>query len=213
MRKPEFITFTGVDDRTPLNDLIALSARYPIEWGVLMSLSSMGSAQRFPGLPRLREIATISHTPAIRFAAHLCGSWARTASVGIVPVLPVALRGVYGRVQVNHLPPAPRGLDTFQSAIETPCIGQFMTGPFPDSPTRWLFDPSAGAGIRPTVWPRHSGRGSVGFAGGIGPDNVLDVIGEIDCSGPYWIDMETKVRKNEWFDVDLCQRVCEAVYG
>jgi hypothetical protein len=41
----------------------------------------------------------------------------------------------------------------------------------------------------------------------------LQVIDEIAASGPYWIDMETKVRTNEWFDLGLCRRVCEAVYG
>ncbi len=48
MRKPEFITLTGLDDRTDLDAAIALSEKYPIEWGVLFSPSQQGK----PNSPR-----------------------------------------------------------------------------------------------------------------------------------------------------------------
>jgi len=52
----------------------------------------------------------------------------------------------------------------------------------------------------------------VGYSGGIGPENVASVIERIAADGPYWIDMESKVRTDDWFDLSLCREVCEIVY-
>jgi phosphoribosylanthranilate isomerase len=60
--------------------------------------------------------------------------------------------------------------------------------------------------------PPYPGR-PVGYAGGIGPDNVVDIIKRINAAGPYWIDMESKIRTDNWLDLKLCRAVCEAVYG
>ena len=49
MRKPEFITFTGADDHTDVRDMVALSKLYPIEWGILFSISRQGTDPRYPG--------------------------------------------------------------------------------------------------------------------------------------------------------------------
>lgn len=77
-----------------------------------------------------------------------------------------------------------------------------------------LFDRSGGTGKVPDTWPRHPGGGvQVGYAGGINPDNVLDVIDAIGPDGPYWIDMESGVRTDDWFDLDKCEAVLQAVYG
>jgi phosphoribosylanthranilate isomerase len=80
---------------------------------------------------------------------------------------------------------------------------------FPDDDTvDWLFDRSGG------LWPPHPGGDRlVGYAGGIGPDNVADVLEQIGATGPYWIDMESGVRTDDRFDLGKCRRVCEAVYG
>lgn len=31
--KPKFITFTGFDDRTNIDEMVRISAYYPVEWG------------------------------------------------------------------------------------------------------------------------------------------------------------------------------------
>lgn len=46
--QPLFITFTGVDEHTDLRGMIALSAQYPIEWGVLFSPKRQGCETRYP---------------------------------------------------------------------------------------------------------------------------------------------------------------------
>jgi len=57
----------------------------------------------------------------------------------------------------------------------------------------------------------------IGYAGGIGPDNVRDVLRQVSDAAPgrsVWIDMESSLRstKNgqDVFDLDKCYRVIEA---
>jgi hypothetical protein len=54
----------------------------------------------------------------------------------------------------------------------------------------------------------------VGYAGGLGPETVAKVLPQLTQATPFWIDMESKIRNgDDRFDVGLCRRVCEAVYG
>lgn len=79
-----------------------------------------------------------------------------------------------------------------------------------------LWDVSGGRGLAPDAWPHAptlaDGRSrlSLGFAGGIGPDNVEDVLRAIgDREEPFWIDMETGVRTATGFDLALVRMVLE----
>lgn len=51
---------------------------------------------------------------------------------------------------------------------------------------------------------------SVGYAGGIGPDNVGKILSSLlsyDEQGSFWLDMETKVRTDDWLDLDKVELV------
>lgn len=53
-----------------------------------------------------------------------------------------------------------------------------------------------------------------GYAGGITPENVLDVIEEVNAisqGGEYWLDLESGCRENEWFSVDKCRTIIDEV--
>ena len=83
---------------------------------------------------------------------------------------------------------------------------------FPENETvSWLYDCSGGRGKVPNTWPRTDQDRLVGYAGGIGPENVLDVLDQIPSTN-YWIDMETHVRTNDIFDLDKCLSVLKQVY-
>lgn len=212
-RKPEFITFTGADDWTDVAGMEALSAVYPIEWGVLFSPSRQGKDPRYPGGEAQSRLLSTS----LRLAAHICGDHARAAMDGRKLDIPVDL-GCFRRVQVNHAAPDPWAIERFRRGWGPRCIAQTRGDAFPaDASLDWLHDASGGRGIRTTAWPEHPGDGRmVGYAGGISPDNVLDVlaeIAEIAADGPYWIDMESGVRTDDRFDLEKCRRVCELVYG
>lgn len=212
-RLPEFITFTGADDHTELAGMVHLSCRWPIEWGILLSPTRQGSG-RYP------NGATMSRLwwSGLRLSAHLCGQHSRDIMEGDVPRLPVDLF-YCGRVQVNHAAPTADTICRFAKGWGDRLRGIAQTRDMTAFPTAtqidWLFDQSGGRGEAPPAWPRHPGGDRlVGYAGGINPGNVLDVLSAIDAEGPYWIDMESGVRDGaDRFDLSLCRQVCELVYG
>jgi hypothetical protein len=205
--KPQFITFTGADDATSIESMAALSARYPIEWAILFSPSRQGKDPRYPGVAALGRLSA----SGLRLAAHLCGDYARDVVEGRDPEIPVML-GSYARLQINHAAPNPEAIAAYSKRVGVPCIAQARGETFPDDTSiSWLFDASGGRGIAPKAWPRHPGR-TVGYAGGIGPDNVASSLAAIAADGPYWIDMESGVRTGDLFNLDLVAAVCEEVY-
>jgi hypothetical protein len=205
-RMPEFITFTGVDDHTDLAGMRLLSALYPVEWGILFSTKRQGIDPRYP------NTASRLVFGGGRFAAHLCGTLADDIIRGRnYP----GIGSEFGRVQINHDLPDAGAIAQYGRWISRACIAQARGGVFPqDGSIAWLQDGSGGRGVAPSRWFNHPGGDRlVGYAGGIGPANVLEVIEQIDAAGPYWIDMESKVRTDDRFDLGLCRRVCELVYG
>lgn len=215
-RKPEFITFTGLDFLTDVTEMLRLSTFYPIEWGVLFSPNRQGA----PSHPRYPDRFTrrLIKRPDLRLSAHLCGGHSLDVMRGRRPR--VELDG-FTRVQVNATAPGQFAIESLQHEVGLPCIAQCRGSTFPAyTAISWLYDASGGRGIRATSWPAHpGGERLVGYAGGIGPDNVLAVLDEIAAAsapnglGPYWIDMESGVRTDDHFDLAKCRRVCELVYG
>jgi hypothetical protein len=211
VRKPEFITFTGADNWTFEGDMRKLSERYPIEWGILLSRSRQGIDPRYPDDAALSRFAW----SGVRMAAHLCGEYSREimehGELGAYP--PIDL-GIFDRIQVNHVAPVPAQIIKFRKGWgPMRCIAQTRTA-FPgNTSVDWLFDQSGGRGVVPAAWPRHRGNHLVGYAGGINPDNVLDVVMGINSVGPYWLDMESGVRTDNKLDVDKCWWVCDQVFG
>lgn len=205
---PEFITFTGADDHTDISEMRRLSSYYPIEWGILFSPKRQGVDPRYPdGNAQSRYLWS-----GLRMAAHLCGDYSRDIMEGRQISPPVDL-GFFNRIQINHPEPNPKAVRKFRTSWGPRCIAQTRGPEFPkETAVDWLFDASGGRGMEPASWLAYPGR-KVGYAGGIGPDNVAQVIKAIAATGPYWIDMESKVRTNDRFDLGLCRQVCEIVYG
>jgi len=221
MRMPEFITFTGPDDRTDAADLaamLALARDYPVEYAVLFSADRAGTA-RYPSLDWSDGVQRLGFP---RLAAHLCGGYAKelvaTGGSGLDAHL-----GGFDRIQVNTAASVSPGLvrawtDALARRGGHPVEPILQCrGPFPeDSRVTWLYDRSGGKGVPPTTWPApapNSGR-LVGYAGGLGPDSVAAVLGLLSTANPFYLDMESSLRgADDRFDVDLCRRVCTAVFG
>ena len=77
-----------------------------------------------------------------------------------------------------------------------------------------LLDASGGMGIDTPikVLPNAGKNFKVGYAGGFNPDNVaekLTYLYEQKEVGDFWIDMESGVRTDDWFDLDKVCRVLE----
>lgn len=206
MSKPAWVTFTGVDDRTDLKRLEDLSLKYPIEWGILVG-GRLGKT-RYPSQRRIKEFCEL----ACNRSLHLCGSYAskvlKDHGIG-------GHWDLFNRVQVNAVSYDMDHMSQFSSFIGRPVIIQ-VRGKFPQREgLHFLHDASGGRG-KTGNWPEAPSalNGSMyGFAGGINPDNVLSLVETIRCESPYWIDMETGVRTDDWFDLDKCEAVCKSLFG
>lgn len=222
-RKPDGVTFTGVDERTDLVKLLELSCRFPVEWGILHSTSKQGLEPRFPTMSRINVLRGLP----INRAAHLCGGYSRLVLQGKPTMLDFS---GFNRIQVNYVPNPkffpnlfktdvgqPGALECYNFSIRhnTPVIIQHRTLTWPEfGGLLYLFDKSGGRGEAPATFPPHENPNQVrGFAGGIGPDNVLDTLEKINACGAYWIDMEGQVRTDDWLDLDKCESVLTQIYG
>lgn len=85
---------------------------------------------------------------------------------------------------------------------------------------RILFDASGGLGKSPEVWPKPFPNKLCGYAGGLGPDNITEELDSIrktmrsqstKIHPDLWIDMESKLRTNEDFDLTKVQEVAAKV--
>ena len=215
MQPPSFIAFTGVDRTDLLPGMKQLSARYPIEWGVLVDPDQEDK----PLFPDADVRQALLAERDLRWAAHICGAGARDI-VAAPLTTAVAVAGAQ-RVQVNH---SFQGSDPAQVAAARDygrrrgvrtvlqCAAAFSDAPGVD----WLYDVSFGAGIKPDRWPALPVDGPFcGYSGGIGPDTVGDIMARIAApdGALYWIDMESGVRTEGAFDLAKCDAVCRAVYG
>jgi hypothetical protein len=210
---PAYITFTGVDHAGLVDGMRALSALYPVEWGVLIDRAQEG-APLFPAGPVRSQL----QRAGLRLSAHICGEAARAIVEGREPGL--ALDG-FSRVQINHgrtgsgeeaIVHSQRFAARHGVRAALQCQGDFPD----DQRVDWLYDVSFGTGARPVSWPGIAGqRGFCGFSGGLGPDTVLAVLSAlyIGAGAAYWIDMESGVRSGSRFDLAKCAAVCRAVYG
>lgn len=211
--KPAFIAFTGVDRPALRADLERLSARYPIEWGILVD-----DDRKEPLFPAADARMQLLSGPPLRWAAHICGTKAR--EIAATPdAAHLDLTG-FQRVQINH---------SFQGSAEShiancarfgkragvravlQCSGAFP----PDLRVDWLFDVSFGKGTVPSAWPRLSEAGPFcGFSGGLNPHTIRNALEQIAPPPdiPYWVDMESGIRTDGWLDVAKCEAVCRAVY-
>lgn len=215
------VTITGADDRTDPTALCKLSAEFPfVEWAFLLSAKRLGTP-RYPSrhwLTELEDTLQDAARPRVRYAVHFCGQCTRDTLAGNAEWIDRWLDAIRpDRIQLNgfEMPPTPdflalakrttrerplrfilqaREQATFEPVVATAAeIGADV-----------LYDPSGGRGIETADWPTlPSSSVYLGYAGGIGPNNVEAVLGVLlsDASrGDFWIDMESRVRSGDAVD-------------
>lgn len=202
------VTLTGVDNRTCLSELPG-----DCEIGVLYT-ETPEDRNRYPNADQLKRI--LHRLQGRPVALHVCGRTAREkVRRGFVPCFTDHVQ----RIQINGV----------VSIVELGCIA--LAYPDHEIITQHttknaelanldltnhslLIDASGGRGISPELWERPETAKPVGFAGGLGPDNVereLDLI-QREASDEWWIDMEGKLRDaDDWFDVYRADQVMAAV--
>ena len=220
------VSLTGPDDATKVEDLMRLSLRYPfVEWAILYSPKRAGSG-RYPAAAWRHRFENACGNSNILRAIHLCGQGVKTFAAAGPRSVPIA---AYQRVQLNanfatwpeqqvsqllaHIPNMVRWDGHVQQAIvqhnknNAPYLTTLSNN------TDVLYDASGGYGKTLTDigggWPDHF----TGYAGGLNPDNVVDVFKRIQDvnKAPFYMDMESGIRTNDLFDIKKAEAVLNAL--
>ncbi|MGH3427734.1 MAG: hypothetical protein ACRDQZ_09240 [Mycobacteriales bacterium] len=214
----ERVTITGADSGTSISALIELSEKYPfVEWGILASRSQQGRS-RFPGLGWTEAFSIAAPKHKMMVSTHICGSWVRELLVGDLDwkeLPPVVSAG--NRIQINTHGQRHESTVGMMESLAVFGDKEFIfqwdgvNDHLPFAARNYgfnvsaLFDTSAGAGILPKSWTRSTAPFWCGYAGGLGPDNVVEQIRNIEqvCDRRFWIDMEGRVRTDDDHTLDL----------
>lgn len=206
------ITITGADERTSISEMIALCSTYPlVEIGLLYTTNPEGR-NRYPSFEWLDEA---TNALVGRCALHVCGSGAREQlRSGKLQRLTERT----ARVQVNGLVSINEAYELatmVNTLITQHCLANSSLIDVPISNHVLLVDGSGGRGISPEIWLRPNTTKEVGFAGGIGPDNLRNELCKIAlvADGEWWIDMEEKLRKDDWFNLDAAKSVADQFHS
>ena len=224
------VTFTGIDFCTDLQRLSSISQRYPyVEFGILVSKDWKENGPRFPNPDIVWKLANVWSKHPFHLSLHLCGELAVFAAKGdfsrLEKMIAPHLLSIFERVQLNldskplfnvlHHVSMP-GKEVIVQMRSAGLCRQFLKGGQPEGMS-FLLDSSGGRGIDTPVEIVDVPGVHVGYAGGIGPDNVGQKLGRL-LSYPsdveFWIDMETRVRTDEKFDLDKVEEVlsiCESL--
>ena len=230
----QHITFTGIDAKTDIKALTEIQQEFPIaEFGVLTSYHWYENGNRYLDPALVKKM----RGQGLHLALHICGSAAHDAALGkweyidetiFEPSAPVGIE-LFKRVQLNLAErndnpkfcwiPLIIGQELIvqqRAELELPLfentLKKWKVGNFPHRDTiSALLDSSGGRGIDTPlkVWPS---SGKIGYAGGFNPDNVeekLTFLMSHVTQGTFWIDMESGVRTDDWFDIDKVYKVLQ----
>lgn len=235
----KYLTLTGADDSTDPLALAALSKQFPfVEWAILISEQREGTA-RYP-TREWREAFHLA-SPDSNTAAHLCGKEVlrRLASEDTELAeelkhyqrIQLNFNAMHTDEQLLEklIQCTTSGFYTHKTGVKTQFITQYnqanvdITARFIDAHQQLpsnhliLFDASGGLGRSPEYWPTAIPNKLCGYAGGLGPDNIHHELNQLYVQSvqggnqTVWIDMESKLRTNEVFDLEKVKAVIEIV--
>lgn len=210
------VTFTGWDHHFDQDALGVFCSAWPpgqVEIAVLQSNSRVGE-DRYPAREYAATILRTAKAGRQDAAVHLCGALARGLvddDWGVVHGRDDLLRFLQNwfvdRVQINIRAADALGERASEIAgqLGKPVILQWREiGAWPPARhgVHYLLDRSGGRGEEMTGHPAPARGCFVGYAGGLGPANVGELVAALadeDGGNPdtnYWIDMESGIRES-----------------
>jgi len=232
------IGFCGADDSVSPSALGMIFRSYPfVEFGVLFRPDKEGEP-RYASKKWLVELSAVASSSSMTLAAHLCGERVNEVLDGDDSFISTLHSMGFRRVQINAT--AVNGVDTSHlaesvqnvlSIVDMHVNLEFIIQKNDETKPLWegivrldgnvtmLVDESKGTGLLPNSWPTPPKEYKIGYAGGIGPDNISTVLNEVMIAGSgseIWIDMESSLRTldnngNDIFDLNKCMRCIDAV--
>jgi len=198
------ITVTGLDKRTDPLALLSLD----VELGLLYSTTSEGN--RYPDRVWIEEMTTFLPNTAV----HICGRGTRQELLEGKLDLIV---GCAKRIQINGVVFATELVKLEAMYPEQAFITQHANynhhlALYPSARHELLVDGSGGRGRTPTSWARPTTKKRVGFAGGLSPETLakqLPLIHQAAAGADYWVDMEGRLRVEDWFSVERARQAVE----
>ena len=190
------VTFTGIDQWTKPEALSALCRDYPFVEFAMRLAESPNDSSRFPPLDMLKAY----RERKFPLAVHLCGRLARhpiqTGDWSEVEEKLGSFYSLFGRMQLNTSK-AGKFCREIVFPKDKQVIIQMHGG------TQEFFDYYK---HMPNVQGFQDDSG-----GGIGPENAAETVRAISKvrEGDFWIDMESRIRTDECFDLSKCRAVCE----
>lgn len=239
------VTFTGADESVRPKDLFAISAEWPfVEWGILFSLKHQGGS-RYPSQDWLQDLI-LAAPVGLNLSAHLCGKWVRDLVIDGTFTWNDTFTdpSVFDRVQLNFHAEPHQQLKGFErilngrpirkpfilqcDGVHDEFVREYVTRsriernsgrvvPLGLGAVVPLFDASGGAGRVPGAWPQAWPGIYCGYAGGLGPENIVEQLERIAVAAAgearIWIDMERRVRSADdtTFDLDKVTTVLKLV--
>lgn len=222
------VTFTGVDNKTSLTSLRVLANKYSdIEFGILVSKSNtdLDKVTRFPNFETIDKVLN-ANLPSV--SCHICGELARhyvhTGDFSeIRDFLGQQRVDKFSRFQLNI-----RGYDNYNLFVieeDIHIIIQvsdaksyqyfYQMQELNPNKVEALIDYSGGHGKLGCFNYVSDGDEIFGYAGGININNVAYILGYIEgrmeFDVNYWIDMESSVRTDDWFDTSKVREICSEI--
>lgn len=227
MNKLKHISLIGIDEKTDLEKLQKLQEEYPlVEFGVIISRNWKDNGNRYWNPENLEKLKDKN----LNLSVHLCGALARNAILNNwEPVKDflgdnlLLFRRAQLNIAVNKKNPKelvldiPEPLEEIVIQQKRDNIDMFMNYYLSkkDKKVSILLDSSGGQGIDTPLIPLDI-EGKVGYAGGFGPENILEKTSFLLNSKEihsFWVDMESKLRTDDWFDINKAKDICKKVYS
>ena len=204
------ITFTGIDHNTcfdALNELVAGTTHH-IEIGFLLNIQHQGSQKRYPTLEWIEDnITKLPNT-----SLHICGreSFKLLSDFKLNNIIQntqrIQLNGSYCANTIDDI-----CIKYQDHQIITQYTGSNLQTTLDVSEPNHaiLLDNSGGKGILRDNWSPIDTVKPVGFAGGLGPTTLRLVWNYIKphISNSSWLDMENRIRTNDYFCVHKIDKV------
>lgn len=235
MKNLTLISFVGVDEQTDFAELEKISNSKAglgrLEWSVLYSDSkSLTNHTRYPSYKFCKEFLERSATTKyVHSSLHLCGSVIERFLNKEKDVLDLCAGAQ--RIQLNlnikeypdHLKLTERlwsvlkftGFSIILQQNKTKAKFMEVFLEHNTFPISILHDGSGGFGreITEVVPPSEVETHFTGYAGGIKPENVANIVALIESNNPnnrsYYIDMESGVRTDNIFSLEKCRQVID----